>query len=158
MADYHLTRGWSLRAKLAHYSRPEPSGCILWIGSNDSRGYGVLWWNGRLDKAYRLAWQDINGLIPKGKSICHHCDTPACINPDHLFLGTHLDNMRDRDAKGRGPRGSMNGKAKLTDDQVREIYFASGSSMREIGARYGVTHSIVSEIKSRKIWRHLHLE
>ncbi len=106
--------------RLERYSMPEPnSGCILWIGRiNKDTGYGQLacWAPGTRRKyraAHRLAWEAVNGTIPTGLLVCHKCDTPPCINPDHMFLGTNADNSADKVAKGRarsgsGPRGGAN--------------------------------------------------
>lgn len=87
------------------------SGCWEWTGAiNQQTGYGHINAMGSSWTTHRLMWTLINGPIPKGTSrgdfcICHRCDNPPCINPDHLFLGSALDNMRDRDAKGRGRNG-----------------------------------------------------
>lgn len=84
------------------WGRVDTSGeCWLWTGARLKTGYGVLKRGGRVLKASRVAWALVKGPIPDGLFVCHHCDNPPCVRPDHLFLGTHLDNMRDRDAKGR---------------------------------------------------------
>lgn len=85
------------------------TGCWLWAGSCDTPGYGQCRVAGRSLGAHRAAWAFAHGPIPAGLWVLHRCDTPACCNPAHLFLGTSLDNVRDRDAKGRTARGSRNG-------------------------------------------------
>ena len=92
------------RDKVRFYDRicPEPNtGCWLWIGAPDSFGYGQIEINGASYRTHRLSWMIHRGEITKGLVVCHRCDTPACVNPDHLFLGTHGDNVRDMHKKGR---------------------------------------------------------
>jgi hypothetical protein len=98
---------------------PEPySGCWLWTRSvMNKRGYGAMNTSKETRYAHRVSWQIYNGEIPSGMHVCHHCDTPACVNPSHLFLGTHADNMRDARAKGR----AYTPRRKLTPLQVAEI-------------------------------------
>lgn len=75
--------------------------CWLWTGANDGR-YGIVWLDGKKHKAHRVAWLLCHGEdVPPGLAACHHCDVPACVRPDHLFVGTKQDNMRDSIAKGR---------------------------------------------------------
>lgn len=84
------------------WSMTKQSGeCLEWRGARVGDGYGQLRWDGKRVLAHRLAWQNKNGQIPDGLNVLHRCDNPPCVNPAHLFLGTHQENMRDRDAKGR---------------------------------------------------------
>lgn len=126
------------------------TGCLLWPGKWNRWGYGV-----HNDKrVHRIAFEQEFGPIPGGLHVCHKCDTPACANPAHLFLGTPAVNMADMRSKGRGAKRIKHGMAKLSDDQVSAILAAKGSgTQKEIGASFGVTQSTVSLIHARKIWK-----
>jgi hypothetical protein len=87
--------------RIAVRSRLVDSGCILWDGTRVSSGYGQISIANRMRRVHRVVWELNRGPIPPGMSVCHRCDNPPCINLGHLFLGSHLDNMKDRDAKGR---------------------------------------------------------
>lgn len=151
---YPLSVEQRLQQRIAY----EPnSGCWLWMGRMDRNGYGVMINRGRLLWAHRAAWQVWRGEIPDGMRICHRCDTPACINPDHHFLGTQRDNIRDASRKGRMACGERQGNAKLKSADViaiRELA-AQGVYQRKIAAQFGITQPAVSEIVSRRKWRHL---
>lgn len=143
--------------RLARRTQIAESGCWLWIGTRDPKtGYGALRIGKKMMKAHRVSWDLYNGPIPDGLKVLHQCDVPNCINPDHLFLGTQLDNVRDMIAKGRksSHAGELNGRAKLTAEQAAEIKLATGS-LHEIARRYGVGKSIVGYIRSGQNWKHL---
>lgn len=94
---------------------PEPnSGCWLWVGAANRDGYG-LFCGSRKGKAqhlaHRISWELFRGPIPQGVEVCHRCDVRCCVNPDHLFLATHTDNMADMYRKGRGRPGVVFGDA-----------------------------------------------
>ena len=147
-----------LTRKLEARSIPEPnSGCLLWTGVQQSlsAGYGVVVVRGRVLGAHRIAWALHNRRdIPGGMFVCHKCDVPACINPDHLFIGTPAMNMVDRDSKKRQARGNRNGNSKLTGDQVRAIR-SDPRSVRAIARNYSVGRMMVNYIKRGVYWRHL---
>jgi hypothetical protein len=123
-------------------------GCWLWAGKLNSCGYGNLFVDGKLRTASRLSWRLFRGEPPATFQVCHRCDVRACVNPEHLFLGTHAENMADRARKGRGAdfRGCKNPNAKLTPDAVRAIREASGRQI-DIAKRFGVRQSHVSAIR-----------
>lgn len=136
-------------------TEPEPnSGCLLWIAGVDREGYGQFWLRPRQHRAHRVAWAFAFGKIPEGMLVCHHCDTPSCVNVGHLFLGTHADNVRDREAKGRSAdrHGEANGRAKLTEADVRVIR-KDPRLQRVIARGYGVDKSVIGQIKRGVIWK-----
>jgi hypothetical protein len=102
---YHFG-GTDVRDKIREFSCPEPNtGCWLWERATTRGGYGNVWVNGRIYRAHRASYEAFVGAIAPGLSVCHKCDTPACVNPDHLFLGSNEDNARDKVRKGRQLRG-----------------------------------------------------
>ena len=106
--------------------------------------------------AHRVSWTLEHGEIPAGMCVCHHCDNRRCVRPDHLFLGTAKDNMQDMVKKGRATkanRGSGNGMAKLTEEQVYEIREVSKyGDLKRLGEKFGVSKSSMYEIRTRKTW------
>lgn len=140
--------------------RNSENGCIEWIGYRQKDGYGQLIYQGKQELAHRLAYRLSIGVIPHEMCICHKCDNPSCCNPDHLFIGTQLDNIADRVAKGRNGcrKGETNGRAKLTESMVLEIRekLSSGSMTKAaIGRKYGVSEVLIGMIARRKVWRHV---
>jgi len=118
--------------------------------------------------AHRFIWELFNGPIPDGMCVCHHCDNPPCVNPSHLFLGSHIDNMRDKDTKDRSNNaaksrpGEFHGSSKLTNEDVLEIrrrYTGRGKGHRangmELAKEFGVTYGLIWQITARKIWTHI---
>ena len=139
---------------------PEPnSGCWLWDGPYNGKGYAQLAVDGRAQTASRFSLTLHGRAVPKGMSACHHCDNPACVNPAHLFIGTHAENMRDKVRKGRqgkcGPSSEGNPFAILTWVQAREIKqaIAAGERLRAIAGRYGVSKGAVADISAGRTWK-----
>lgn len=134
---------------------PEPnSGCWLWTSSVDSSGYGTFWHNGAVKKAHRLSYELHGKQLSPEMYVCHSCDNRLCVNPAHLFVGTHQDNMRDRNAKGRTAKGRKNWRSKLTEAAVAEIRTRTGTTIA-LGREYGVGSDVISRIRNRKAWRHV---
>lgn len=131
-------------------------GCRIWLGSVNAGGYGTVGRNRRSMLAHRAAWEAAGRVIPKGMLVLHRCDVRSCINVDHLFIGTHLDNARDCINKGRDRKaiGSSNSAAKLTAAQVVAIR-ADPRGSRRVAPDYRVSDVLVRKIRQRVIWRHL---
>lgn len=123
------------QAIAAFWNKVDKSGgddaCWNWIASRQERGYGQMRWQGKLQQASRISYELANGVFPAELEVLHSCDNPPCVNPKHLLLGTHRDNMVDRERKGRNvpARGENHGLHKLSDAQVVEIRqrFANGN-------------------------------
>ena len=134
------------------------NGCWRWSGNKHKQGYGKIHMDGGSAMAHRVSYLLHKGSIPDGMMVCHRCDNPECTNPDHLFLGTALDNMRDKIAKGRhvgAHAGEGHHFAKLTRRQVEEIrraYRRGGVTQYELAARYGVTQTNISGIVNNRKW------
>lgn len=145
--------------------------CWEWTGAL-LRGYGLLHANRRSSLAHRISYILNIGPIQEGMCICHHCDNPKCVNPDHLFMATMKVNMLDaahkkRMAHGKHhgsvthpesiPRGEKNGHAKLTGDKIQEIrsLVASGLSQRKVAKIYRVHYTTIRHIYIHKTWRHI---
>jgi hypothetical protein len=147
---------------------PEPNtGCWLWVGTlRGSNLYGTIKVDGKNTPAHRYAYQLFCGEIPAGMVVCHHCDMPSCVNPKHLFVGTPADNEADKIRKGRQSSGERHRKAlshldrtgensvcaKLNWEKVRQIK-ASNKAQRQIAKMYGVSQTVISNIKLGKTWR-----
>lgn len=131
---------------------PEPnSGCWLWTSGWDRDSYGIMSGNVR---ANRASYEMHIGPIPYGMHVCHKCDTPPCVNPSHLFLGTNEDNTKDRHAKGRTAKGSRNGYAILSESQVIEILSLDGPC-KDVAELFNVSISTISHIRTGRSWKHV---
>ena len=136
---------------------PEPnSGCWLWTATVDGCGYGLfgVGGSGNSRRAHRVAYELFKGPIPVGFRVCHKCDVPSCVNPDHLFCGTDADNISDRDNKNRTARGKLNGKSKLNEDLVRLIR-TDGRSERALAADLGFHRGTIHAVRSGRTWGHV---
>lgn len=131
---------------------PEPNtGCWLWDGTDAGKGYGVISIACRTVRAHRASYEAFVGPIPDGLCVCHRCDTPSCVNPEHLFLDTSQGNTADRVRKRRSARLSNHGSAKLTPAQVAEIR-SSWLSQRKLARAFGVTQSNISAVRRGVTW------
>jgi hypothetical protein len=148
--------------------------CWSWTSRQNEDGYGSMRVNGKETRVHRVSWEIHNGPIPGGLHVLHRCDNPSCVNPAHLFLGTHNDNMADMYAKQRRqaargerngsrtkpercPRGERQGLAVLTAESVLKIrdQYNHGASLAELGRTYGVDRSTISAVVTRETWKHV---
>lgn len=149
---------------------PEPnSGCWLWTASTNHWGYGWFGVGGEVLLAHRVSWRMYVGEIPAGKFVCHKCDNPPCVNPDHLFVGTNAENIADRMRKGRRGGGSRtrgytrplfsgdhNPNAILNSDAVaviRGLYSRGGITQADIATAFGVARTTIQNVIDGNTWK-----
>lgn len=141
------------------YRVNQETGCWEWTAGVDRDGYGRLGVAGSMALAHRVSYELYKGPIPEGLQALHTCvGNRACVNPDHLYLGTPGDNTKDKLAQGRQPRGSDAGPSKLTELQVieiRELYALGKYTQECIAKMFGVRQMAVSDIVLRKSWKHV---
>ena len=166
-----------LERLLQRISVNHETGCWFWTGCCNRSGYGMITISSKLCKivsyVHRVMWEEKFGKIPDGLYVCHHCDNPPCINPDHLFLGTHQDNMDDGKKKGRFAsgerhyqfghperffRGENNGMSKLTEQDVRDIrrkFKVPGILLRHLAEEYKVHLRTIQNVVNYNTWKHV---
>jgi len=161
-----LDRDGLLSALREHFA-VLPSGCWEWQRGRSRAGYGQIRVDGRIQYVHRLVYAAIHGELAPGIEVCHRCDNPPCGNPDHLFAGTHGENMADARQKGRigvyrlpperVPRGERHYRARLTEDGVRQIrrLHADGGALSAIARHMGLPLGTVHDVLHRKTWIHV---
>lgn len=115
----------------------------------------------QITRAARNVWEKEHGEVEKGKEVCHKCDNPACINLEHLFLGTHQENMQDMVNKKRNKpmKGELNGNSKLAEKQIKELISLKGKqNISELARKYGIDRKTTRDILKGKLWNHINLE
>lgn len=147
---------------------PELGPCWLWTGAHLTTGYGEIALGGRPRKrllAHRVSWELANGPIPDGFLVCHRCDNPPCVRPDHLFLGTNADNLADMASKGRhyltrdperAKRGEAHYKSRFTAEQVRAMrdrYAAGGITQNALAAELGISRNTLQSVLNKRNWK-----
>ncbi len=136
------------------------NGCWLWKMGKDKDGYGKVTIDYKCYRSHRVAFECVNGKIQAGAMACHKCDNPSCCNPDHIFLGTQMENITDSVAKGHHIRGSRCHLAKLSDCDIREVFDLHRSGrfdQGQIADIYCVSQASMSCILLRKTWRRVEL-
>jgi hypothetical protein len=152
----------SERNYIRFYDRciPEPnSGCWLWLGEIALRGmpYGKFKMNGKTRAAHHVSFELFNGQRIPGFQVLHHCDNPYCVNPEHLYLGTHADNMRDKISRNRCAKGEQL-RSKLTADQIitiRSRYDGRRGFYAKVAREFSVDGSTIRDIVLRNLWKHI---
>lgn len=140
---------------------PHPKGCWLWTGAKENHGYGHFRHGSKDYRAHRYGYQLAKGPIPKGMHVLHSCDVMPCVNPAHLRLGTHAENMADCKAKGRQTYGERNPSATMTAEtalKLRAEYRRTArnrSNAKELAAKYGIRYATVAAVIARRSWRHI---
>jgi hypothetical protein len=144
------------------YADMDGDGCWPWRGRINRSGYGILQARShRGVRAHRFAYELFVGQIPAGLLVCHHCDVRHCVNPTHLFVGTHADNSQDMARKGRNVSnlrfGERHNRAKVTANEVRAIRAkaAAGTPTRELSEQYGINMASIRKIVLRYNWKHV---
>lgn len=157
MDDYTSQNSERFWSKVDLSRADEEFACWEWAAGQNQRGYGRIMWQNHARGAHRIAYLLAFGEFPPGICVCHHCDNPCCCNPNHLFLGTHNDNMHDMYQKGRRIQvpsyGEKHGKHKLSDAQVADIRerYAQGSVSQDALAKE-------YDVSQRQIWRIVRLK
>lgn len=142
-------------------SQHDKTSCWEWLGCRKDDGYGMIMFSGKVVGTHRASWIVHNGVIPSGLCVLHKCDNPPCVNPDHLFLGTQADNVRDCSSKGRirtgDRRGEKSGVSPLSVRQVMEIrdLRKTGLTHQQLADMFGICRQSVTNILSRKTWNHV---
>ena len=148
------------------------AGCLIWTGYVGNTGYGQMRYKGKLWSVHRLVFVLRHGDVPNGMCVCHSCDTPACVEDAHHWLGTRAQNNADKARKGRAPsgpsngailhperirRGERSGGAKLTEGQVRAIRrrHGLGEPWQVLSCEYGIVKSTIYQILRRESWGHV---
>lgn len=134
--------------------------CWIWKAGKFNTGYGSFRIRNHMLPAHRVSWLLVYGFIPKNQCVLHKCDVRECVNPNHLFLGTKVDNIRDMIHKGRDNKaiGEQNGFSKLNESQIKKIrksYKNGNSSYAKLAKGFDISASTVGHIVNKQNWKHV---
>lgn len=146
VARYQRTLGMPTKERLLSRIDIRDDGCWIWSGTRNHKGYGQIVIDRQSKVTHRVAYEEFVGPIPEGLLVCHHCDNPPCINPEHLFLGTHKDNKRDAMNKGRIGKLSPE-----KTSRIRELR-KEGANVPELMAEYGVGRTTIYSVLDGTSW------
>jgi len=161
MADANLPAQSFFEKHLSKIDFSDPSGCWIWVAGQAAGGYGAVYHGGRGRLAHRISYEATHGAgSASGLVVRHRCDRPLCVNPAHLELGTHADNVRDKVERGRQPRGEANGVSKLTETDIRVIRSVCVKGNGDVGLsalarQFSVSRSVIGRVVRREMWRHV---
>lgn len=152
-----LGRRTPLAVRFERFTLRATNGCLEWTGSVNRTGYGSIKVNGTTRTATRVRWELVNGPIPAGLGVCHHCDNRRCVELTHLFLGTRKQNLEDMVAKGRSARGEKQGISKLT---IADVIYLRSLKKKEFhrhteAARLGVRPETLDRVRRGVDWAHI---
>lgn len=165
MVEVNIARGVKRREQQLTRYKVSDSECWIWTGGTSSDGYGKVKRKGKSVRAHRVFYEHFVGNIPDGMFVCHTCDTPLCVNPAHLWVGTHAQNEKDKDVKGRRspspstshphlvPKGEKHPKHKLTNQNVSEILQSQETSY-VLAEKFGVDPSTIQRVRKKETWKH----
>lgn len=151
MKEMRLKQSGSIEDRFFSRFVKTDSGCWQWTAHADKNGYGILPGDKGAIRAHRLSYELHKGEIPKKMMVCHTCDNPGCVNPDHLFIGTAKDNAQDALKKGRHYIGEKNGRSKLTREQVNFILNCKLNG-QQLAEKFGVTRATINRIRRMEGW------
>jgi hypothetical protein len=158
--EYWLIKPSDLERFASKIELPNSQSCWTWKGCRDQDGYGLFHIQTHRNqqtmlRAHRITYSLYKGMVNTGLVVRHSCDNPPCVNPKHLLLGTHADNMLDKVLRGRAPKGDSHSRSIITEQETEEIkqLISQGVFQRIIAAQYGVSRSLICEIKRGKVRR-----
>lgn len=157
LSQSYLVRFWAKVDKNGPIHPVLKTRCWVWTGTTDGKGYGFFRTSIGMRRAHRVSWFIVHKKWPEPNGL-HKCDNPPCCNPDHLFEGTHEDNVRDRDVKGRVQRGERNHGTKFTNEDVLEIrkqHATGNTTYKKLAKFYSVNISSIAHIVRRQSWKHI---